>query len=164
MEARYGGKSTCLHQPRELWGSWSMCAWADVSNYSNFCISLKEIIIYCSTSHAVQLTPLPPPTPHPPCSWMLGAVVKSCVGEWKSNSGRRIHIGEWESYSGACSLQPGMSQQTSELSTYNNKITAWSYIKWKWIVGLSLIFAVLTPEYSTWHELRLVLFVFPFEL
>ena len=102
--------------------------------------------------------------PRPPCSWMLGAVVKSCVGEWKSNSGRRTHIGEWESYSGACSLQPGMSQQTSELSTYKNKITAWSYIKWKWIVGLSLIFAVLTPEYSTWHELRLVLFVFPFEL
>ena len=23
---RYGGKSTRLHQPRELWGSWSMCA------------------------------------------------------------------------------------------------------------------------------------------
>ena len=36
-----------------------------VSNLSNFCISLKEIIIYCSTSHAVKYCP-PAAIPAPP--------------------------------------------------------------------------------------------------
>ena len=36
-----------------------------VSNLSNFCISLKEIIIYCSTLHAVKYCP-PAAIPAPP--------------------------------------------------------------------------------------------------